>query len=278
MSKFSNIGERINRYTNSLTIENVHLTHDDLDEIFKNEDVKRVYTLSMINCNISTIPKSIKNLENVRELYLNYNNISNFPQDFGKLKLNILQLSGNPVTVNEENLDILYKVYTNIQPTSNRINAARPRIFFDNEDRRKSYYDKVANEWKNESIPVIGDLDLVGVRSNNQGVLFVEDFDKLYEQIGKSRPKAASPGPIAASRLPEIQPKTTSLRRTKQNKKARNKKARNTKVSSSSSSESSASSKPSSSESSASSKPSYASSSSSSSRKNKRSTKKKSPS
>ena len=273
MSKFSNIGEEINRHTNSLTIENVHLTHDDLDEIFKNEDVKRVYTLSMINCNISTIPKSIKKLENVRELYLNYNKISKFPQDFGKLKLNILQLSGNPVTVNEENLDILYKVYTNIQPTSNRINAARPRIFFDNEDRRKSYYDKVANKWKNESIRVIGDLDLVSERSNNQGVLFVEDFDKLYEQIGKSRPIEASPGPIATSPLHEIQPTTTSRRaqKTARNKKARNKKARKSSSSSSSSgyepsSSSSSGYEPSSSESSA------------SSRKNKRSTKKKSPS
>jgi hypothetical protein len=264
MSKFSNIGNQI-KYS-ILTIENQTLTRDDLDELFNNKDVKtNVYTLIMINCNISTIPKSIINLKpKLRELYLNYNNISELPTNLGKMNLFVLNLTGNPVTVNKNNIDILYEVYNNIKPTSDRINAARPRIFFDNEDRRKSYYDKVAKKMKNESIRVIGNLDLVSGRSNNQGVLFVEDFDKLYSQIGESRPKAASPGPKAASPLPEIQPKTTS-------RPARKTTARNTKArKSSSSSSSSASYEPSSLSSSAS------SASSSSSRK-KRSTKKKSP-
>jgi hypothetical protein len=259
--KFSNIGERINPDTKSLNIENDNtLTSDELDELFNNEHViTMVSTLSIINCSISTIPESIINLQpNLRELYLNYNNISELPSNLGEMNLLELYLTGNPVTVNEDNLDILYKIYNKTISNSKRKNKARPRIFFDNEDRRESYL--VAKKMKNKSISVIGNLDLV--KSNgkdrriNKHVLLNEDFVKLYSQIGE-------PVPIAASLLPEIQPKTTSLRKTKQNKKARN-----TKVSSSSSSGY----EPSSSESSAS------SSSSSSSRKNKRSTKKKSPS
>jgi hypothetical protein len=184
MSKFSNI-EKYLVLGHTLKIENETLTSDDLNELFNNEYVKtNVYTISMINCNLSEIPESIINLTSMRELYLNYNNISNFPENFGKLKLDILQLSGNPVTVNEHNINILQQVYNNTPPTSTRKNAARPRIYFDNEDRRS---------YKNKPIAVIGGIDLVHQnndptkeRPRNKHVLLQSDFDKLYNQIESS--------------------------------------------------------------------------------------------
>ncbi len=271
MSKFSNIRENIVNPNDepSLTIQQP-LTSDDLKELFNNEDVKKVYSLSLIDCRITKIPESIINLTSMRELFLNYNNITTLPSNLGKMNLIKLNLTGNDVTVNEHNFNILQQVYNNTPPTSTRKNAAHVKIIFDNEDRRESYFEKVEKKKKNESIRVIGNLDLVKLangneRPRNKHVLLQSDFVKLYRQI-----REPEPVPIAASPLPEIQQKPTSLRKTKQNKKARN-----TKVSSSSSSSSSGY-EPSSSESSASSKPSYASSSSSSSsRKNKRSTKKK---
>ena len=180
MSKFSNIVEKIDS-TNTLSFENETLTSDDLNELFNNKDVKtKVYTLSMINCNISTIPNSITKLEKVRQLLLNYNNISNFPEDFGKLKLNLLQLSGNPVTVNKHNIDSLLQVYNNTPATSTRKNAARPRIYFDNIDRR-SY----------KPIKVIGNLDLVSNRSVNHHILLKSDFEELKKMVPEPAPAPA---------------------------------------------------------------------------------------
>ena len=179
MSKFSNIGERINRYANSLIIENETLTSDELDEIFKNEAVKkRVSTLSMINCNISRIPESIINLKSsLLNLYLSHNNISELPSNLGKMNLFELYLTGNPIIVNKHNVDILYEIYRY------KIGAnSHPKIYFDNKDRRN---------FPNRNIHVIGNLDLVTGRVNksnkplNQHRLMVtkeeSDFDKLYQ-------------------------------------------------------------------------------------------------
>ena len=177
MSKFSNIGKKIDS-TNTLSFENETLTSDDLNELFNNKDVKtKVYTLGMINCNISTIPDSITKLEKLRQLLLNYNNISNLPKDFGELKLNLLQLSGNPVTVNEHNIDSLLKVYNNTPATSTRKNAARPRIYFDNIDRRSD-----------EPIKVIGDLNLVKGRRVNHHILLESDFEELKKMVTEPAP------------------------------------------------------------------------------------------
>ena len=108
MSKFSNIGERINKYTNSLILDGDTLTSDDLNELFNNEDVKtKVFALSMINCNLSEIPESIINLKpKLRNLYLNYNNISELPTNLGNMNFFLLNLTGNPITVNKHNVDI----------------------------------------------------------------------------------------------------------------------------------------------------------------------------
>lgn len=261
MSKFSNIGEQI-KY-GSLVIEDKTLTSDDLDELFKNDDVKKVSTISMIKCNISTIPESIINLKpKLRHLYLSHNNISELPINLGEMKLFSLYLTGNPVNVNKRNIHILDNIYNKEISNSNRVNKARPRIFFDTENRNNDEKNK-----NDSSVPVpvsvIGDLDLVSERSYNKGVLSKEDFDKLYSQIGESPPKSVE-------KTVKKVAKNTSVQRTTRNKKARNTKEQ--KLSSESDSESSGY-EPSSSESSASSKLSYASSSSSSSRK-KRATKK----
>jgi hypothetical protein len=179
MSRFSNIGEKINRNTDSLTIQDETLTSDQLDELFNNEDVKtKVSTLGIINCNISTIPESIINLKpKLRNLYLNYNNVSELPTNLGNMNFFLLNLTGNPITVNKDNVDILYKIYDN--KISER---SYPMILFSNKDIQGR-----------PGVPVIGNLDLVTGRVNksnkplNQHRLMVtkegSDFDKLYQQI-----------------------------------------------------------------------------------------------
>jgi len=182
MSKFSNIGERINRHTNSLTIENQSLTSDDLNELFNNEDVKKISTLSLINCNISEIPETIINLEpRLRGLYLNYNNITTIPNNFKKMNFFILNLTGNPITVNKHNIDILYEIY------SVKIGErSRPQIIF---------YNKELNGNK---IPVIGNLNLRTGDDNKKSNKRMyshrlmeqpgkyNDFTQLREQISSS--------------------------------------------------------------------------------------------
>ena len=213
MSKFSNIGERINRYTNSLIIENETLTSDELDEIFKNEAVKkRVSTLSMINCNISTIPESIINLKSsLLNLYLSHNNISELPSNLGKMNLFELYLTGNPIIVNKHNVDILYEIYRNKIGVN-----SHPKIYFDNKDRR------TPRPYKN--IDVIGNLDLVTGRVNksnkpfNKDRLMVtkegSDFDKLYQQIESTPIVQPEPSPkSSASSSSRSSRKSTSSRR-----------------------------------------------------------------
>jgi hypothetical protein len=182
----NDIGKKINRNTDSLTIKDETLTSDQLDELFNNEDVKtKVSTLGIINCNISTIPESIINLKpKLRNLYLNYNNVSELPTNLGNMNFFLLNLTGNPITVNKNNVDILYKIYDN--KISER---SYPIILFSNKDIDGR-----------PGVPVIGNLDLVTGRVNksnkplNQHRLMVtkkgSDFDKLYQQI-ESEPVVA---------------------------------------------------------------------------------------
>jgi Leucine-rich repeat (LRR) protein len=192
MNNFSdiinNIGEKINRYTDTLILDGFMLTSDNLNELFNNEDVKtKVSTLSMINCDVSEIPESIINLKpKLRNLYMNYNNISTLPTNLGNMNFFLLNLTGNPITVNKHNVDILYKIYAN--KISER---SHPTILFSNKDTRGR-----------PGVPVIGNLDLVTGRVNksnkplNQHRLMItkegSDFDKLYQQLKNGIPEKNS--------------------------------------------------------------------------------------
>jgi hypothetical protein len=220
MNNFSdiinNIGEKINRYTDTLILDGFMLTSDNLNELFNNEDVKtKVSTLSMINCDVSEIPESIINLKpKLRNLYMNYNNISTLPTNLGNMNFFLLNLTGNPITVNKHNVDILYKIYAN--KISER---SHPTILFSNKDIRGR-----------PGVPIIGNLDLVTGRVNksnkplNQHRLMItkegSDFDKLYQQI-ESASIVQEPEPSPKSSSSSRSNKSSSTRSSKKSTSSR---------------------------------------------------------
>lgn len=165
MDKFNDIENKI-KY-GALTFNNVNLTFEELDFIFKKQEViDRLIYLQINNCNITALPESIENLKKLQDLYLNNNNITSLPKSLANLRLTKLVLLGNRNLLdNKHNVDILFNIYN--RKISER---AKPTILVDNN---------------------FGGLDLnTGrhVKNNpnkklNQNRLIDNDFEKLYQNL-----------------------------------------------------------------------------------------------
>lgn len=165
MDKFNDIENKINY--GALTFNNVNLTFDELDFIFKKQEViDRLIYLQLNNCNINELPESIENLKKMQDLYLNNNNITSLPKSLANLRLTKLVLLGNRNLLdNKHNVDILFNIYN--RKISER---AKPTILVDNN---------------------FGGLDLnTGrhVKNNrdkklNQNRLMDNDFEKLFQNL-----------------------------------------------------------------------------------------------
>jgi len=179
MDKFNDIENKINY--GALTFNNVNLTFDELDFIFKKQEViDRLIYLQLNNCNINELPESIENLKKMQDLYLNNNNITSLPKSLDNLRLTKLVLLGNRNLLdNKYNVDILFNIYN--RKISER---AKPTILVDNN---------------------FGGLDLITgrhVKNNpnkklNQNRLMDNDFEKLYQKFNaptsqKSSSRASS--------------------------------------------------------------------------------------
>jgi hypothetical protein len=165
MDNFNDIENKI-KY-GALTFDNANLTFDELDFIFKKQEVadKLIY-LQFNNCNINELPESIENLKKLQDLYLNNNNITSLPKSLANLRLTKLVLLGNKNLLDDKhNVDILFNIYN--RKISER---AKPSILVDNN---------------------FGGLDLVTgrhVKNNinkklNQNRLMDNDFEKLYQNL-----------------------------------------------------------------------------------------------